>query len=156
MGHRRAGHLASSSTRGQTIKPTEFDLRKDAVSEIHIFEERLRHRRLDEGRCDGVDPDTMTCQVNRHRLRESFHRPFRCAVERPIGATNMAHMGWEAMNASTASARLLTALGGTSRGWSHRTAKSGHRPTPGYRHDGKGGGPRTTDHHGPPLAVDPK
>src|SRR5258708_12984434 len=64
-------------------EPTEFDLSEDAVAEIRIFEERLRHRRLDEGRGDGVDPDTMRPKANLHPLPQPFHPPFPCHAHHP-------------------------------------------------------------------------
>src|SRR3546814_7860907 len=70
----------------------EFDLVENRAHEIGIIEKRLRHRRCNECRCDGVGPNAMRCQIERESLVHAFDRPFGRAVQRAVRASDMTHL----------------------------------------------------------------
>src|SRR3546814_15905908 len=70
----------------------EFDLVENRAHEIGIIEKRLRHRRCNECRCDGVGPNAMRCQIERESLVHAFDRPFGREVQRAVRASDMTHL----------------------------------------------------------------
>src|SRR5690606_10478251 len=59
----------------------ELDLRQRVAPERLVGEERLRHRRLDEGRRDCVDADMMRRELDRERLGQALQSVLRGAID---------------------------------------------------------------------------
>src|SRR5215217_995799 len=95
-GHQRRGVRGEEDDGAHEVldlpEPPELDLRQDAAHERLVLQERPRHRRLDEGRADGVDADAVRPELDRHRLSEAFDGEFRGVVDRASRSADMPHL----------------------------------------------------------------